>query len=410
MPDHHPVATRVAVVARRPPLCRPEDADGFSFRYWYIVDQLAQTGEVLLVYLRDPPSPTMIGSPVSGNVILKEVNCAGPETAGHWAGRRWRMRAIARAILRTSKRPDWEEEMQASVRDWGADVVIALTNYTPSDVVRLARDFPAIVFVEEDLSIHPGSARSRRVRAQALAAIEHWANKSYVRRLTADVVVISPSEQPWAIRSFPTSAVHLVPHFVDFEYWREPVLGHSAVHSDVFVVGAMEQARNAEGLASVLAQLETQLPADQLPLISVASRWAPHPSLANCRYPRLRHLGSVDDVRPHYAGATVTLVPSFVVSGAKTTILQGWATETAVVTTTSAAESIGGADGRDLLEASTPPGVAAQLIRLLASPDMRVRLVAEGRLSLVNRHSPVAAMSRLRDLVADRCSAPRVAN
>jgi glycosyltransferase involved in cell wall biosynthesis len=398
MSDSRNAPSRVAVVVRRLPSRHTEEPDGFAFRHWYIIENLTRTCDVLLVRAPETGSPTT-SLPPSG-VTIREVNYPRPPKGGHWVGRAWRAQAVARSLARSQAGQRWEQELVATVRDWGADLVVALTNYSISDAVRVAHDFPTIVFAEEDLSIHSPDT-TQTVRARALVAAERWTDNRYLRRLDAEVVVISRKEEQWAARAFPNSRIHVVPHFIDLEYWQSPVPSGSAVQSDIFVVGAMQQTRNAEGLTSILGELVKQLPEASLPIVSVASRAEPHPSLADCGYPRLQLLGPVDDVRPHYAGATVTLVPSFIVSGSKTTILQGWATGTAVVTTDAAAESIGAVDGQDVLAARSPAGVAAQLIRLLASSDMRLSLAEKARASVSDLHSPSAAMSRVNALVAD---------
>ena len=119
----------------------------------------------------------------------------------------------------------------------------------------------------------------------------------------------------------------------------------------------------------------------------VASNCGLHPILQEVA-DQFEFLGDVDDLRPYYRAATATLVPSFIVAGAKTTILQGWATGCPVVTTASAAASVGSTQETELLFGETPDEVAKRLCVLLGDPDLQLVLADEGACAVSERFGP----------------------
>jgi glycosyltransferase involved in cell wall biosynthesis len=89
--------------------------------------------------------------------------------------------------------------------------------------------------------------------------------------------------------------------------------------------------------------------------------------------------GEVEDVRPYYAGASLSVVPVHVGGGTRLKILNSWAMGTPVVSTTKGCEGLAGRPGENLLVADTPEAFAAAVIRLLREPGLGAALGASGR-------------------------------
>jgi glycosyltransferase involved in cell wall biosynthesis len=90
-------------------------------------------------------------------------------------------------------------------------------------------------------------------------------------------------------------------------------------------------------------------------------------------------LGEVEDVRPFYAGASLSVVPVHVGGGTRLKILNSWAMGTPVVSTTKGCEGLAARPGENLLVADTPDAFAAAVIRLLREPELGAALGAAGR-------------------------------
>lgn len=90
-------------------------------------------------------------------------------------------------------------------------------------------------------------------------------------------------------------------------------------------------------------------------------------------------IGAVDDLRPFYADTKVVLVPAVAVTGVKTTLVQGWAMEKAVVSTPQSAVGLPAVEGENVLLGSTTPELVERCAQLSTSETRREHLAAAGR-------------------------------
>jgi glycosyltransferase involved in cell wall biosynthesis len=89
--------------------------------------------------------------------------------------------------------------------------------------------------------------------------------------------------------------------------------------------------------------------------------------------------GEVDDVRPHFAAAAVSVVPLHIGGGTRLKILNSWAMKTPVVSTTKGCQGLPGRHEENLLIADTAESFAEAVVRLLRNPELRASLAAAGR-------------------------------
>ncbi len=89
--------------------------------------------------------------------------------------------------------------------------------------------------------------------------------------------------------------------------------------------------------------------------------------------------GYLDDIRPVVAGAWACVVPLQIGAGTRVKILEAMALGTPVITTTKGAEGLDVTPKAEILIADDPAQFAAQTVRLLRDPDLRRRLVENGR-------------------------------
>jgi polysaccharide biosynthesis protein PslH len=98
----------------------------------------------------------------------------------------------------------------------------------------------------------------------------------------------------------------------------------------------------------------------------------------------VRATGSVPDVRPYLAGASVVIVPLRVGGGTRLKILEALAMGKAIVSTSLGAEGLHVTHGQDIILADEPQDFAHWIIRLLQEPDLCAQLGDQGR-KLVER-------------------------
>jgi glycosyltransferase involved in cell wall biosynthesis len=293
---------------------------------------------------------------------------------------------------------DWERGLRARVVDWSPDLIVVLCHADRRNARAVMDLAPVVLFAEEDASANPEFRRSWAGRA--LRGAEIWAERR-APHAPAVVVVISERERAWAARTFPRSRVRVVQHNLDDDYWSASPRSEMGGACDVFVMCRLDHERNVRGLVEV-SQALARLAAKgvDVPRLVVASSDEPHPSFRDAAHELIDFAGPVVDPRPYYRSALATLVPSFIVMGAKTTILQGWATQCPVVTTTAAAASVGATNGRELVCGSTPDEVAALVVRVAKDLSLGLSLGEAGRARYEQMHSPIAVRRELEETMS----------
>ncbi len=104
-----------------------------------------------------------------------------------------------------------------------------------------------------------------------------------------------------------------------------------------------------------------------------------------CEDPRIRVLGFVDDLRPHYARATLFIAPIRVAAGVRVKLLEAFGASVPVVSTPAGAEGLPIKDGRDIALAANPQAFADRTLQLLADPVSAARLAANARMLVLEQ-------------------------
>lgn len=178
----------------------------------------------------------------------------------------------------------------------------------------------------------------------------------------------------------PSDRSEIVPQGVDYEYWTRSSPPSS--RNCIVFSGVMSYPPNADAaiflLKFVLPLVRRASP--QLEVLIVGRD--PLPELMNLaqRYHNVTVTGAVDDVRPYLERADVFVAALRFASGVQNKVLEAMAMEIPVVTTPAVAEGL----RRDAMEPQLVIGrdaeeIASGVIRLLAHPEERARLAAEGR-------------------------------
>lgn len=363
---------RVAVVSENPISDALPGGSGWRDRHVSVLRALAASHDVLICGLTaDPGRFTAYEAEMLGlaELDIHVIPAAGPRRRDRLddCRRTWVGRPVA-----------WQRRLIERLRRWRPDVVVCLDWFPllcQTTFRQLGETFRTVAFVEENFAVH-AELRKSSMSGRALQRLELRAWQRDVSA-AASVVVISERERAWAASTFGPGKVHVVPLAIDLAYWAQPRVDN-APKGEIFVIGQLVSDRNSQGLVAVLEALDQQKPGRSDPMTIVAASSSQRPAALDCAGSELEWLGPVADPRPYYRRATATLVPAFLVSGAKTTILQGWATRCPVVTTREAAASVGGVDGVDLLAGATPASVADALRRVVSDSDLRGSLAASG--------------------------------
>jgi glycosyltransferase involved in cell wall biosynthesis len=111
-------------------------------------------------------------------------------------------------------------------------------------------------------------------------------------------------------------------------------------------------------------------------------------------------LGYVPDVRPAYEKADVAVVPLRAGAGTRIKILEAFAHETPVLSTTLGAEGLDVQDNRELLLRDGAASLAQSCVELIRDAGLRDRLARAGREFYMKNHQEEVILNRLNDLVS----------
>jgi glycosyltransferase involved in cell wall biosynthesis len=138
----------------------------------------------------------------------------------------------------------------------------------------------------------------------------------------------------------------------------------------------------------------------------------PHPDVLKLASEQrhIRVTGTVEDVRPYMAGATIAIAPLRIARGVQNKVLEALSFGLPVVATMNAYEGIDVVPGRDLLVADTPVEFSSAIVDLLRNPGKRGSLSRSGRTVIESRYSWDATMLNLEHLLLEVCGDTRSKN
>jgi glycosyltransferase involved in cell wall biosynthesis len=97
------------------------------------------------------------------------------------------------------------------------------------------------------------------------------------------------------------------------------------------------------------------------------------------REPGVRLEGFVEDLRPLLQSCSLSVAPLRYGAGVQTKVIETMAAGLPAVVTPIVAEPVGAEPEREILVGSTPEDLAAQIVRLLKSPEEALRIGAAGQ-------------------------------
>ena len=210
-----------------------------------------------------------------------------------------------------------------------------------------------------------------------------WIKTSrYVSRLMSNFdacTVVSKSELDLVASIAPDHHdIYLIPNGVDL---GEFVTGISPPHPNTLIyTGALTYNANYDAMQYFLTQIFPKILA-KVPEATLTITGSIEGLNLSSIGPKdgIIFSGHIPDIRPAVASAWVCVVPLRLGGGTRLKILEAMALGTPVIATPKGAQGLEVTPGEDILIADEPDQFAVQTVRLLRNPELRARLVYNGR-------------------------------
>jgi sugar transferase (PEP-CTERM/EpsH1 system associated) len=378
---------RILYVTHRVPY--PPDK-GDRIRCFHVLRFLAARADVSLACLADEPVDAEVEAALRR--LCRELAVVPLDR------RRWLRAAASLATGGTVSEGAFRSPRLAStLRSWAQEsrfdaALASASSVAPYLMEPWLRDVPAVVdFMDVDSQKWLDYSASSRPPRSWLYRLEGARLRRLERRLSGwarAVLLVTEAEADLYRQVCPEGRGHAVTNGVDFDYFAPPPAGAAEEEPGRCVfVGAMDYEPNVDGAGwfcrEVWPEVRRRRPDARLAL--VGRRPAPEVQ-ALARTAGVEVVGSVPDVRPHVARASVTVVPLRIARGVQNKVLESLAMGKATVVSPPPLEGLRAAPGEHLLLARSPADWIESLTRLFEAPALRRRLGAAGRAFALENH------------------------
>jgi glycosyltransferase involved in cell wall biosynthesis len=289
---------------------------------------------------------------------------------------RWRIPAV-RARIR--------ERIKAGVDLCVADFLVAMPNMPTRTSV------PVVLFEHnvEYMIWKRLHAVEKRPWQRALLALEWRKMRHYETKACARAgltVAVSEADRALLAANAPGADIRAIGTGVDTAYFRPN--GALEAPATLVFTGSMDWYPNEDAImyfnTAILPELRREVPGLSL---AVVGRDPSDRLRAACTAAGVHVTGTVADVRPYVAEASVYVVPLRIGGGTRLKIFEALAMGKAVVATRVGAEGLPIVSGEHFLQADSPADFAQAVVTLLTDPGRRHALGMAGRRLVEERYS-----------------------
>jgi glycosyltransferase involved in cell wall biosynthesis len=204
----------------------------------------------------------------------------------------------------------------------------------------------------------------------------------------------------------PDLPVFVVPNVIDTDLIQPVEREHLRSTDPVLLFqGVMDWYPNRDAVEFFVRAILPQVRADcpDVKLI-VAGRNPPNQFVKQFRSDRkIEFTGTVPDMRPYLAAATVVIVPLRLGGGTRIKILEACAASKPIVSTSVGAEGLDLEPGKEIIVADDPAEFARSVVNLLQHPARSEAVARSARAAVVERYSHVT-LKRSLDALISSCS------
>ena len=274
---------------------------------------------------------------------------------------------------------------------------IHLMAYLP--IIRAARKQPLVICdwhnIESEL-MRRYSEREPNLLRRAYAGKTARLMSAFERRATREFdahVVVSERDAQRLRALNPEARIFVIENGVDTAYYSDAQIETVVASrrdapgkSKIVFVGSMDYHANIEGTVNFAREVWPRLRARQPEMVFTIVGRNPRREVRELALtPGIEVTGTVDDVRPFYRKAVLSVVPLNIGGGSRLKILEAMAASVPVVSTTLGAEGLNVQHGENILIADTSEQQIEAIVSLVENEEQRKHLIDGGR-ALVSNH------------------------
>lgn len=382
----------------------PAPMAGASTRDYHMVRMLAEQHDVFLLTLNESivegivPDRSDLAHLVKSMRVIEGAHNQSKRRAQLMAALRGRSYLLSRSIL-----PAMQQAIDEVCVQKQCDVVVCesvmLAGYRLPPGVR--------VIIDQHNLEYELCWRTYRQEKIGLRKFYSWLEAKRLRpeelrrcRNAKLVLVTSERELVELKRQEPACKVALVPNGVDTVFFQ-PANSVKEEEPRLVFTGSMDYYPNTDA-ALFFAHHCWPIIKAQIPEVAwtIVGKNPPPQIQLLAELPGVTVTGSVPDVRPYIEKASLAIAPLRIGSGTRLKILEAFAMQKAVVSTSLGCEGLQVKDGRELVIADEAKHFAAAVIRLLQHAEARGVLGVAGRRLVEAEYSWDVVGRRLREAIA----------
>jgi glycosyltransferase involved in cell wall biosynthesis len=188
------------------------------------------------------------------------------------------------------------------------------------------------------------------------------------------VYLCSVADQQRLLDDIPGARTMVIPNAADVDFYKPRPTDPQPDGRTIVFFGLMSYMPNIDGATHFIQDIWPRIAEANPDARCKIIGGSPSPQLLALAGPRIAFTGFVPDLRPLIAAAAAVIVPLRLGGGTRLKIVEAMAMGKAMVSTTLGAEGIDAVPGRDILIEDQPDAFADAVIRLLAEPELAVRI------------------------------------
>lgn len=189
--------------------------------------------------------------------------------------------------------------------------------------------------------------------------------------------------------------ITIIPNGVGEQFFEKPEVEQKFT---LVFTGNMMYPPNINGaiylVKEILPLVQKELP-DANVIISGAN---PHKKVVELSSQNVTVTGWVDDMRKSILSAKIYVAPMEIGSGVQNKLLEAMSLETSCVTSTLANKGLKATPGKELFVANSPQQYADQIIKLIKTPELAMKMAKEGKSFVSRNFSWKASTEKLSDI------------